>query len=717
MDYPIYLRYIPEYQILQCTKCRRAIPPDGIASYLRKLHRVKRYEARRLSELFQKQPLIPNRVKELIQPPAGCLSFPDLPVHTGAFACNHCDTVYNDMKTMMTHVRVKHNITKKNYPPGLEPPGFTSNVLCQTFFTGVGMSFFRVSEDGSSGPNTNEQEEEKRQEDDKQEDDTVELETIDLNDPIVQLLEERIEQIKARKDREKSIIRPSKARGEINPWLEKTMWMTAFKDKRLEDYLPLRRKADPAAEPILHTICCSLDSLVEKARDSILSDKINVFDKHRINSFISRKSNIRPINIDLHSATYKWYKQVWKQLLCYVFRTSITGEINTDYHLTQDQLNYLNVLVRMAEFVASTPEDVGGYELAYSDLEKVCLAFCISMLDHAIQGPIYQDVVVSFLGVLGIKPDSTGFRAPAEYTTFLSGFVKVAQLLVVQQSVLSAEENEVDYPSEKLEELHTRFMTFNCRSPFAWALMLRAFGKKLRIYATTQGKIRWSEDGEQVSLADEFECTMTAFRSFIKRQVEESHIELATLFLLARNQFRSELLPALRLVDIKDNPAEAKPGWYFIHDPRNQHLPKGEKWMRNRILGNPVLRNYFFDETKKRGHPWRIKPVKDYLASVSKFMERLARPFGTFVFMGIHLGNLELPFLPIMMQNLQIKGAFMYPREARQRLIGMIEAGLIDMAMFKILRTFSLDEVNEAIPFAKKNGGPLVAAVITFPNV
>jgi hypothetical protein len=66
---------------------------------------------------------------------------------------------------------------------------------------------------------------------------------------------------------------------------------------------------------------------------------------------------------------------------------------------------------------------------------------------------------LSFLAVLGIDESPGGvFCGPLSYSPDLSKFVKMAQMLVVQQSVVAAEEGEIKHPSYMLDEMRERFM-------------------------------------------------------------------------------------------------------------------------------------------------------------------------------------------------------------------------------------------------------------------
>jgi hypothetical protein len=54
----------------------------------------------------------------------------------------------------------------------------------------------------------------------------------------------------------------------------------------------------------------------------------------------------------------------------------------------------------------------------------------------------------------------------------------------------------------------------------------------------------------------------------------------------------------------------------------------------------------------------------------------------------------------------------MYPRTAGKTLLGLMEAGLVKPEWFEISGQFGLDDVNEAVQFAKKTGGPFKTTVV-----
>ena len=92
----------------------------------------------------------------------------------------------------------------------------------------------------------------------------------------------------------------------------------------------------------------------------------------------------------------------------------------------------------------------------------------------------------------------------------------------------------------------------------------------------------------------------------------------------------------------------------------------------------------------------------------------VVRPHGRVVLMGgvrAEGGDLALPYVWLMQNCITVRGQFMYPRDAVPRIVGLIRAGLIDLAQFD-LTEFGLDDVNDAVAHAATGGGPLRLTVL-----
>ncbi len=74
--------------------------------------------------------------------------------------------------------------------------------------------------------------------------------------------------------------------------------------------------------------------------------------------------------------------------------------------------------------------------------------------------------------------------------------------------------------------------------------------------------------------------------------------------------------------------------------------------------------------------------------------------------------DLALPYRWLMRNNITVRGQWMYPSEAIPRMIGLINAGLIDLTLTDVT-CFPLDAINEAIEHAAVHAGPFEMTVVT----
>ena len=96
----------------------------------------------------------------------------------------------------------------------------------------------------------------------------------------------------------------------------------------------------------------------------------------------------------------------------------------------------------------------------YDHVTQACvvtLAFSITLLDHTLKRHLFESTLVEFLAVLGIDVKQQTFLKLYSYTSYLSGLVKMAQMLVVLQAVQLAEPSKVSHPADALDETRGRF--------------------------------------------------------------------------------------------------------------------------------------------------------------------------------------------------------------------------------------------------------------------
>lgn len=58
-------------------------------------------------------------------------------------------------------------------------------------------------------------------------------------------------------------------------------------------------------------------------------------------------------------------------------------------------------------------------------MDDLCLEFCIAILDHQLEGDIYESVVLGFLAVLGINTGNSIFFEAPNYTSKLLSLIHI----------------------------------------------------------------------------------------------------------------------------------------------------------------------------------------------------------------------------------------------------------------------------------------------------
>jgi alcohol dehydrogenase len=87
------------------------------------------------------------------------------------------------------------------------------------------------------------------------------------------------------------------------------------------------------------------------------------------------------------------------------------------------------------------------------------------------------------------------------------------------------------------------------------------------------------------------------------------------------------------------------------------------------------------------------------------------RSYGRVVLMGGVREDVALPYAWMMRECIEVRGQWMFPRDATQRMIGLIRSGLIRLEEFAVAE-FALDKVNEAVAYAAANTGPFTITVV-----
>ena len=624
------LLYVEEHRLIVCTLCSQAVSSTQIRRHLHNEkhrlfgHDVPAWCSRALRDM-QQHDCIPS-LDELVLPAAPVHPVPGLQIFHDGMRCDvlGCRFVCRSVRHMQMHHRRVHgrsNPRSRGRPSGATAAShavpWRAGVSCQQFYpSGPKSKLFEVlghlgtvpAPQPTSETRTREQE--------------VRRQTY------LQLDQRRYS------SEEPGDAAPVAAlKTDVSPWLETTRWPNYLLGTKLSSVAHLAYAPDPVQEPLLHQLGLSLDRVIEASHASLDAEKVNVFDQSRINSFVRRqRASDRPLLIKLQKNTYRRYISLWKRLMAFTYRTAQPAMKHPLKHsLLPKQVAHLDGLVNCGdELLEAYAVSTAGHLHEDAQLEDIrtrldhqCLLFCISLLDHNLRGDLFESVVVSFLAVLAIDEKKQTFMDAYSYTPFLSGLIKIAQLLVIQRAVAAAECGEADFPADLIDEMRERFLVYGSRSPMNWMLRLRCYGKQVRNHTTPLGYIQWSEDNQILSYKN-FTLNMRDFRRFIREQVSTAQSQLEDLCLLCVDESRESTIPELFLQDIRDDPTNNTRNWCFLNDPRNKaaFVNRGE-WLLNRVLDAEPLQRQFVNVCNGGRVVWRAPEAKKYLTRVDAFLERL----------------------------------------------------------------------------------------------
>jgi alcohol dehydrogenase len=105
-------------------------------------------------------------------------------------------------------------------------------------------------------------------------------------------------------------------------------------------------------------------------------------------------------------------------------------------------------------------------------------------------------------------------------------------------------------------------------------------------------------------------------------------------------------------------------------------------------------------------------------SAVARTAAMTVREYGRVVLMGGvgMLGGDEfaLPYPWLMRNSVTVRGQWMYPREANAGIIRLLASGALDLAPERV-RSFRLEDVNDAVAYAAAHGGPFDRTALTPP--
>lgn len=632
--------HLPEFRVIICKKCQFAVLPSEIDAHFTRepVHGLNKESRRfikervlRIDGLIQnKQTLSQVRFK---YPPPNTMAIPGLEKpRTDGLGCTleisgeRCQFVSRFEQPMREHYRDVHhwvNPRKRGRPKRdleKEVP-WEKRVHCQRFFThGLHSNLFRVEEKGvpASNPEGAEVKMEKE-------------------------IQRRIDKVE--KEAKKKIEVSDKAQ-EPDPWLRRVKWDEHLQGLDRDRLRALIEPVNPEEEEDLVIIHKSFDRVMNECQKHVVEEVVGEAALFRVNATEYGKKGENPFYMDLKDKTHLDYRAYWKQILSFVVRAEMEWkkEERPQYRFTRGQrIKFAKLIQKAVEFEGvQVTEEMGRDEREQmADLDRVCLQFCIELLDHKLVGNPYQSPIISGLSILGIGPGQTWVKA-IKYTTIYSAIIKIARALVVEQGYQAwcrqiaacklngIEEEEAiettESPYQIIRGMVDRFMGLEGGtrdpSPMDWIISKRTYGMKTRANTTADGEISWI--GDKI-FGYGLEFDMGQLQTTIQGVVSDARMilmrDLMMIPLDAFGDINEGQVPHIEWASLRDNMAESKVGWSFLDDIRNQSKIDGPWWLWRRIMQKPDFKRQFVQSMEPIR--WRQRKVADFERNLVRFQELL----------------------------------------------------------------------------------------------
>ncbi|KAL2886881.1 hypothetical protein HOO65_050002 [Ceratocystis lukuohia] len=227
-------------------------------------------------------------------------------------------------------------------------------------------------------------------------------------------------------------------------------------------------------------------------------------------------------------------------------------------------------------------------------------------------------ILTYFSAILGLTRDGQSFHQARDYCTNLSGLLYIQSLIFLESAlpltaypIINLKVRPQIGHLEELNKVRLRYMLSGSLTPYAEMHDLRNYGHTIAKTEPPTVFLHWSDDGEVVTLNEEFSLTMSDFRKlphFFLTQAEELCAELML-----------GLQPEIDLATIKDDIVNREIGFSFIQHPANEHIVSN---MRQNLLtqacgGSPKTFKLFYNGQ------WSHKAIRVYLKFVTILQEMI----------------------------------------------------------------------------------------------
>ena len=386
-----------DYQVLICQGCQYALDPAEVRRHLRENHpTLSPADRSRQEEWIASQPArAPAQIDWPVQPVP---LIADLPYIADGHQCILCQPPRQyfcaAISTMKKHYQYTHKWVNpysrggsQRYRQHREYP-WRTEVPCQRFFThGRYQQYFEVIPPASATSSHSPR--------------------IPDVSPTEAAVRSQLAAFDAAAIVAAAAVSPEEP-AEVHPWLQRTRWIPYLQGMDREAVQPLVELPGPE-EPVLLAVAASLRRILQRARETVLMERINIFDQTAINMFRDHATKAgQPLLVSLQQGTYDRYCGIWVRFLSFLHRIAqaqfdptVRRQLRIQLRPEQEE-RYEYCIDRARTFLTGTDKE----ELEL-ELDRAVTGWSLSLLCHPLHGDRHASGLVSFLAVLGLKPVSS----------------------------------------------------------------------------------------------------------------------------------------------------------------------------------------------------------------------------------------------------------------------------------------------------------------------
>ncbi|KAK3669171.1 hypothetical protein LTR78_010947 [Recurvomyces mirabilis] len=629
-DFEDLFRHAPEHRVIVCRKCRYAPVPDQIQRHLKDHHPQISVEQRgEIALTVESLPDLARRPQDVIYPPDSRAPIDGLGVLFECLRCTwreptgrRCRYACRAVKRMQRHCKEEHqwvnqqqrggdSRSKQQHAPNKM---WESGRACQRFFkVGEWQRYFEVA---ASGPSSNRREvDDRRARFFRQQEDDIQQAHHDAS-----VAANMVEGFDSH-------------RSTVLPWLQTTGIVDHVGGLKKDEIQAAIVLTISDEELGLERIFKTMEDVLRQAHgycfdgpECMLTWQCRVVLGRFQSAQVETLGKTRAFEPHKNPGTLRKYFRPAKQLLAYIYRVVA----NRGHHFTCDSDDFR----RPEDVVTLTSDQARAWRSIHRlmretrdedssqpsvELHGRLLEFWMLLIRDTTGARRYRSPLVSFCAMLSIKPSTSSWMEPGNFSSHLSAIIWIVQLLIFYDSARKERDGDGTTLSH-IKRCCEDYLQQTVETPMGQLLRWRLLLFHVAQNTVGQHQATWNEAEDIVS----FEGTdlhLDDVPALLKSEYDECRRLLHEDLMFGSTDCLRVHADAL-----KDSPEVQTVGWDFTQHRDNRTLLQNRERRLLRVIErSETLRDLFLAE----GQPadgavvWRESALATYETTVQDFLQRL----------------------------------------------------------------------------------------------